>query len=247
MNEIHPYLASQQEQGVMNPDRGMVNYKSMQQLRFNALRKENQDITLYTEEGDKVTISAFSRFQASYMAFDYSASVKGKTVSLEMEKLETSSKHAFQMTVEGDLNQEEREDIERVLGELDTIMKDLVAGDLEGIMKRAPGIIDDAESIAGLEAVLQFEQRVSMEQRMVTQVTGEGRALPGSGIIAKITEQMMEIIEESNVEMVKLKEHMEDYFSQLLDKMALENVKGGPMSQLVEQLRTELLGLMEAV
>jgi hypothetical protein len=247
MNEIHPHLASLQEQGVMNPDRQMVNYKSMQQFRFNALRKESQDITLYTEEGDKVTISAFSRFQASYMAFDYSGSVKGKTVSLEMEKLMTSSKHAFQMTVAGDLSEEEREDIEKVLGELDTIMKDLVAGDLEGIMKRAPGIIDDAETIAGLEAVLQFEQRVSMEQRMVTQVTGEGKTLPGSGIIAKITDQLMEIIEESKVETAKLKEHMEDYFSQLLDKMALEDVKKGPMSQLVEQLREELLGLMEAV
>lgn len=226
-------------------------YKSYRQLRFNAMRKETQDITITTEEGDKVTISALDTFKADYMAFDYSEQLNGQTGSLEAEKLNASSKHAFKMTVEGDLNAEEQEDIEKVLSRLDDIMDDLVSGDIEGIMNEVPGLIDDTETISGLNAVLQFHQRVSMSQRTMTQTTGEqlpppGKALFDSNFIATITDKLMDIINQSDLDVEKLKGPVEGYFSQLLDKLGMEKGENNPLTQMVNQLNTELLDRLTA-
>ncbi|MCP5105124.1 MAG: hypothetical protein GY950_17175 [bacterium] len=231
-----------QNQNLMNPDREITDYKSYQQFRFNAARKETQDITITTDEGDKVTISALSGFKADYMAFDYSEQVKGKIASMEGEKFNFVAKHAFQMSVEGDLNEEEREDIEKVLGELDAVMKDLVSGDLESIMERVPGIMEDTESLESLNAVLKFSQRVTMEQRSMTQE----KLLSSSNLVAKITNQLMDIIEESKVDAEELQEPVKGYFSQLLDKMGMESGEDNPMTRMLEQLNSELLNRLEA-
>lgn len=225
-------------------------YQSYQQFRLSAAGKETQDITITTEEGDKVTISALDSFKADYMAFDYSEQLNGQMASLEAEKLNASSKHTFTMSIEGDLNAEEQKDIEKVLSSLDDIMKDLVSGDLENVMNEAVGIIDDTETISGLNAVLQFHQSISMEQRTMTQTTGNslpaGKSLLDSNLIATITDKLMDIINQSNVGTDQLKEPVEGYFSQLLDKLGMENGETDPLTQMMNQLNTQLLDRLSA-
>lgn len=221
-----------------------------QQFRFNAVRKETQDITITTDEGDKVTISALDTFKADYMAFDYSEQLNGQTASLEAEKLNVSSKHAFKMTVEGDLNAEEQKDIENILSQLDGIMKDLVSGDLDAVMEEALGIIDDNETISSLNAVLKFHQRVSMSQRTVTQTTGDslpaGKPLLDTNFIAVITDKLMDIIEQSTVDTDKLKGPVDGYFSQLLDKLGAEKGETDILTRMVNQLNTDLMDRLTA-
>jgi precorrin-6B methylase 1 len=246
----------------MPPEKEIINYKSSQQLRLSAMHKQTQDITLYTEEGDKVTISSLSQFQARYMMFDYSALVKEKAVSFQAEKLNASGKNAFQITVEGDLNQEEQDDIEKVMQRLDTLMQDLISGDLEGLMERAASIIDDTDSITGLDAVLQFEQRLAMEQRSITRLThpGNGRYhphQPGTGSLyknpnelfskfaAKITGQLTEMIEESKIEAADLKEPVNRLFSDILAKLSPGTPGDMLKSQLVEQVHSYLQDLVQ--
>ena len=225
-------------------------YKAYQQFRLNTAGKETQDITITTEEGDKVTISALDSFKADYMAFDYSEQLNGQMASLEAEKLTASSKHSFSMTIDGDLNEEEQKDIEKVLSSLDDIMKDLVSGDLENVMNEALNIIDDTETISGLNAVLQFHQSISMEQRSMTQTTGNslpaGKSLLDSNLIATITDKLMDIINQSTVGTDQLKGPVEGYFSQLLDKLGTENGETDPLTQMMNQLNTELLDRLSA-
>ncbi len=247
----------------MNPDEEIGDYKTTQQTRLNAFRQETQDIKLTTEEGDTVTISSLSQFQASYLSFDYSAQLKDKSLSLEAEKLKMSSKNGFQISVDGDLNEEEKEDIAQVLGQLDEIMEDLVSGDLDEVMKGALGLIDDTDTITGLDAVLRFEQRVSMEQRTVTQLSGNGPLRPphpprgehpspdknggnnffsGSSLAAKISGQLMEIIEQSAVEPQDLKGPVDKLFKGFLEKLSFDphSPETNLKSQLVDQIRSDL-------
>jgi hypothetical protein len=252
MSVIGQDLSFLQEQ--MRPDQDVVSYKSAQQFRFNAFRKETQDITITTEEGDTVTISSLSKFQADYMAFDYTALVKGESTSFQAEKFKASSENAFKITVEGDLNEEEQEDIDKVLKKLDSIMNDLVSGNLDGLMNRALGIIDDTETISGLNAVLQFQQRVSMEQRSMTQLSSRGQQMPpppegkilsASNLIAEITDQLLKFIEESEVDASQLKEPVNGYFSQLLEKISGEHGGDNPLTQMIDQLSAELLNRLD--
>jgi hypothetical protein len=235
--------------------RDITGYESYQQTRFNAFRKETQDITITTEEGDKITISALGTFRADYMAFDYSGSLTRQAAAAETEKMNVSSKHAFSMTVEGDLNEEEQADIEKVLSRLDEIMTDLVSGDLESVMSVAPGIIDDTETLSGLNAVLQFNERVSVEQRTVTRMTGQslpgqgggklpagssGKGLFDTGLIAVITDKLIDIMESSTVNLDKLKGPVQGYLSNLLDQLRMERGERDMLTGLVEQLDTAL-------
>lgn len=247
-------------------DRGQVmDYQSARQTRFNAMRKETQDITITTEEGDKVTISALSKFQASYMAFDYTEQIKGENTKLQAEELSASTKHAFSMTVEGDLNAEEQADIEKVLGRLDGLMQDLVSGDLEGLMEEATTVIDDTETISGLNAKLQYQQRVTMQRRTMQRVTygpgghlpppphenmappppGERNMVSASDIIAQITGKVLDLLDSSKVDNEKLKEPVEGYFKQLLESLNNEKGMDHPMTQLVDQMQAEMLGRLE--
>jgi len=196
------------------------------------------------------------------MSFDYTGQLKGEKISMQMEELNASSKTAFQMVVEGDLNEEELEDIEEVLGKLDGIMKDLVSGDMDAVMSEALGVIDGADTITGLNATLQYEQRVSVEQRFMSRVTGEAR---GSGnqplhpphpphpqgkdvaggdmftkIVAQITDQMSKIIEESSAKPENLDEPINKMFKDFIDNLALERGSQDPMTKLVEQLQKNL-------
>lgn len=248
-----------------------VRQEYAEQVKFNAFRQETQDVTLTTDEGDVVTISSLLQFQADYMSFDYSGMVKenGKSnaLSIEAEGFKVATKNAFEITVQGDLNEEEKEDIAGVLKKLDGIMTDLVSGNLDEVVEEAVGLIDGADSISSLEAVLEFHQRVAMERSMVAQSIGGPAHRPphpphplhppmpeggpdgmkslyetASGIVAKITGQMMEILEESTTEPDKLENPLKQLFAGFKDQMGLDPqnpeafFKSGLMDQVANNL-----------
>lgn len=243
---------------------GETGVERYDQFRFQANREESQDITLTTQEGDVVTISALTQIQADYMAFDYTGQVKGESRSMNFQGLKAEATDAFKMTVQGDLNAEEQEDIEKVLGKLGGIMDDLVSGDLESVMKEAVGVLDDTDTISQLNATLQFHQQVSMEQK--TLIRGPRLDHPGNGrppmgpppghaglngllesannIIAKITDQLTEIIESSDVENGKLKEPVDKLFARFMEKLNTGEPVDQLKSGLVEQIQSNLLEKM---
>jgi len=236
----------------------IANYKSSEKFKFNAFRQETQDITLTTDEGDVVTISSKEQLQASYLSFDYSGIKKGEAFHEQGENFQTSAKNDFQISVEGDLNAEEQEDIARVLSRLDGLMENLVGGDLDAVMKDALGIIDDTETISSIDAVLQFKQQVAMEYQSITQTSGrqgnhfmppsehnagetEGlnqKILDGANLIAKLTGKMMDIIYQSQAETADLKKPLNTMFKEYMDK-ALQNTDD-PQNQLKADLLQQL-------
>ncbi|MCP5045810.1 MAG: hypothetical protein GY940_01460 [bacterium] len=249
----------------MNPDEEIGGYKTAEQLKFNASRRETQDITLTTEEGDIINVSSLSELKTSYLSFDYSAQLKDKSLALEAEKFNMTSKNAFSISVEGDLNEDEKEDIAKVLSQLDNIMEDLVSGDLDEVMKGALGLIDGTDTITSIDAVLQFRRQVSMEHRTMTQVSGNGglphhlphppgegngngQMMSASNLIAKISNQLMEIIQESSMDNEELKGPVNDLFAKFMDKFSLDpqNQENQLKSQFLEQLQSNLNNLLEA-
>lgn len=228
--------------------------QSAQQMRIKALQKESQDVTLTTEEGDKVTISLMSKFQAEYMAFDYTGQVKGASAAIQGEKLSALSTNQFQMTVEGDLNEEEQKDIRKIMDDLNGIMNDFLAGDLEEVMQNAVGLLDDTDTIASLNAVLQYQRQVSTEYQSVTRVSGThpggqrpphargiGDLKAASNLVAKITDQMMEVLENSKFEPGQLTAPIQKLFDNMLEGFDRNTPKGQLQNQLLEQLNQDLL------
>jgi len=247
--------------------RFMPKSEQYQQFKLNAFQSESQDITLYTEEGDKVTISTLSQFEASFMDSDYSAELRNASVSAQMKELNVSSANSFQISVEGDLNDEEQEDIQEILGKLEGMMTDLLNGDLDSIMNEALGLLDGADSISGVEATLEFHQRLNMESQTMTRMYGPPPPLPNGSerppltkppmngekpplgdmsfendIAVKISNQLMEMIESTNIEPGKFQEPINQLFSNLRSQVQAGNGETDWNSQLLDIIQQQLLG-----
>ncbi|MGE5342805.1 MAG: hypothetical protein ACM3SY_15130 [Candidatus Omnitrophota bacterium] len=231
---------------------GIMNYQSSRRVQLEAQRKETQDITLTTKEGDVVTISALSQTKSSYMAFDYAAMLKGKASSAHEEKMTSSSQNEFAMTVNGELNDEELADIRKVIGDMDGIMKELIDGDMKAVMDDALKIIDDTDTISGIDAVLEFHQSVSMKQQYNAQVTGslngDGKEWKGndafSKMVANITKQLKEVIAQSSVDPEKLKQPVDALFKEMMAKLPLETPQDKMKSALLDQVNANLQKMM---
>jgi hypothetical protein len=221
---------------------GISSYKSTQRLILESLKKETQDITLTTKEGDTVMISAFSQTKSSYMGFDYTELVKGKMSSAKTETGSASTENEFEMTVKGDLNEEEMADIKKIIGQLDQIMNDLVSGDMKSVIPRAMGVIDNTDTISGLSAVLKYEQKVSVEQSLSTRVTGDNLL---SEVVAKITDQIKEVIDKSKVDPEKLKKPIQNMFAEMMDKLSAKTQQDTMKSRLLEQVSSSLQNMLK--
>ena len=119
------------------------------------------DVSIVTQEGDYVTISADSEFQLNFSTYDHTGRMKGYTSRLHSETLSLESSQEFSISVDGDLNEQEIKDIRKVLQSLDNIMKDLLSGKPDQGMIRAEKL-GDLGSLSSLDATLQVEQSLSV-------------------------------------------------------------------------------------
>ncbi len=90
--------------------------------------RRTTDIALVTSEGDRVTLSATSLFDATYEAYN-SKGVMNTSVTGETLTLAASSRLAI--SVEGSLNEQELEDIERVVSTMREMASEFFAGEVE--------------------------------------------------------------------------------------------------------------------
>lgn len=120
------------------------------------------DLTLVTNEGDTVTLSAKSTLKTSYTSYNAQGRVQGpQDVAAKLLKL--SAKNKVSVAVDGHLNAEEMADIEHLLGQIADIAIDFFTGDGDKTLSQALNI-DDLDTIANFHATVRLKQRVSTTQ-----------------------------------------------------------------------------------
>lgn len=135
--------------GSYNPVQAHGSYASASAARIDAAYSRSSDIVINTLEGDKVTISS-SHFQAGgYETYEAIAMGKGASVYKYGESAYFESSRQMQISVTGDLNDEELEDIDHILSTLDEMMTDLVAGNLEKALSKSTRFM-------GMDAIASF-------------------------------------------------------------------------------------------
>ena len=126
-----------------------------------------------TDEGDTVFLSANRQLQTEYLSFDYTRQLNGEFSHYRHEELSARFSSSRILSVQGDLNEQELEDIKAVIAEMDTIMDSLIKGDIDTVLSRAMGLLDEADSLSSLNAVLKFEQRTTLRHQAMVQGAGE--------------------------------------------------------------------------
>jgi hypothetical protein len=144
-------------------------YSSLSQMeKISVWESQETDLSIVTQEGDYVTISADSEFRLDFTTYDQTGRMKGYISRLHSESLSLDGSQEFSISVDGELNEQEIKDIRKVLQSLDKIIKDLLSGKLDqgttGTEK-----LGDLGSLSSIEATLQVEQSISGEKTILAE------------------------------------------------------------------------------
>lgn len=125
--------------------------------------RANAEISLVTADGDKVTLSASSALLATYSTYDYLGRLDGRTLAARGEKLQIAGTGAYTVTIEGELDQEELADINKLLDTIEAATSDVLSGNPEGLLKSFAEL-GKLDSIATFQAALNYSRSASAER-----------------------------------------------------------------------------------
>lgn len=171
-----PQLASREHAGRMSYREAMAETRQ-------------SDIAITTDEGDVVTIS-------SYLGEEQSLSYNRWNSPLQQGMNFTASSvkiDSFNLSIQGDLNEEELLDIENLLEDLSFIAGDFFNGDLDQAMNGALNI-GDMGSLAELSATFSYSSSWSASQLT------ENHPIPASGAFEDLLGDFMNEIPEAIVQ-----------------------------------------------
>jgi len=218
---------------IQKDDRRDVNIS--QYLKVSTFESESTDMVFFTEEGDRVTISSESQISSEY--FNYRNLLMNKNISANVEarNISISSDSKISITVEGDLSEEELKDIKKAIKTVDKIMQALKSGDIESAMKLAFETIS-LDSISGLSASMELEKNVTVSEQIQASL-GEPIAKAGflknygniRDEIKALSDRILEIINHSGVDKLKILKPFESYLSDLVDNKIDSNKESEDM------------------
>ena len=118
-------------------------------VRF-AAKAETFEMQVTTREGDRLRIS-IAQASANWSQSGAAASSDGKTSSLVASSQSGSLQiGAWQVSVEGELDDEERGALEKLFGQVQDLSNKFYAGDLSGAFDRAMALEMDGEQLASM-------------------------------------------------------------------------------------------------
>ncbi len=122
------------------------------------------DLNLVTEEGDKVTLSMDAKASAIYASHGAVGVDEDEMQARWGEFSGGQFERDISITVEGDLNKQERREIRKVLRTINRMMKKFVQGKMAPMMSKAQKL-QGLETIDSLEVEMSFQNQVIVAQQ----------------------------------------------------------------------------------
>jgi hypothetical protein len=236
--------------------------KAAQDTQIKADSLQQKDITVYTKEGDKVTLTLEARTQLSYSNYQgqfsqisavgspNAAALELQNVAVQQETLELAGARTFTVSVEGDLSEQELKDIKTVLQQIDAVMMAILDN---GRPQSTPEdlAIKDLDTLAGAEAryyqtgniVLQQTTYLESDLAAVRQSPSDGPKPEkhGRDLAAKIRDRLEHLIDASHVKPRHLARPLKGYFNNLFKHFSdLKPLDRGPYN-LARQIGSDLV------
>jgi hypothetical protein len=204
-----------------NPVRTYGNFASAGGLRVDAAYSRSSDIVIQTLDGDTVTLSSSTQNSSGYETYESLAMGKGAFAYRYGEAAYLESRQQMNISVTGDLSREELKEINKILGTLDEMMKDLLAGDLTGALSKSSRFTE-MDAISSFSANMQATATVAATGY---DATAANRSLPvtengEAGAIEQIDQAADDISGSLNARTALLKNlvsKIDDFFSEWLE------------------------------
>ncbi len=135
-------------------------------------QQQNTDLTITTDEGDKVTISLASAMDATAGIYRSLTSQDGYRAASQTAFFEYSSSRSLSVEIEGELSEEEREDIREAVKTIGSMIDDFLSGDLKQMAEDGQ-LLKELDSIASLDANFSYERQVVYAEQEKTAIHNE--------------------------------------------------------------------------
>ncbi len=129
-------------------------------LTANAREGYNLEINILTAEGDRVTLSASSLEELSYTSYNRTGLLNGVKASTNIEGLLFSKESMVELTIQGDLNEEELSDITKALKRIEGLIHGFIRGEGESAFADMGSKMD---SLQVIDLSYTYTQSISIE------------------------------------------------------------------------------------
>lgn len=202
-------------------------YAAVTAYSAEATYSKASDIVIETLEGDRVTLSTSAYATGGYETYEAFAIGGGAAARQYGASAYFESSQELSLSVSGDLNQQELNDISKILRTLDKMMNDLAAGDLKSALAgsaRFSGI----DSISSFSADMSITASVAVGRYEAAAVsiplpageTGDGHAV---GRIDRAADNFSRGLNAKTASTGNLVETLEKYFSDWFEERSAEN------------------------
>ena len=177
-------LLSQTNQGGLNLKYGV-----------HARSKAKAELEIITAEGDRVTLFSQSKIQMAYASYDSQGKLMGAESSGTTDMYHVVSTNKVAIAVEGDLNEEELADIQRLLQTVEDIFMDFLSedGNLEENLASSLSL-DSMKTLSHFDAELKYSQKIECfwtvsgsTDQIQGQATSEESLTPETGLVSETT------------------------------------------------------------
>lgn len=131
--------------------------------------EQSMDLTIITEEGDTVTLSLASSTQTHAGIYRSDSYQDDWAASSQTAFFEFSRSQNMAIEVNGDLNEEELEDIREAMKAIGAMIDDFLSGDLQE-MARDGQLLKELDSVSSLEAAFSYERQVLYGEQEKVQI-----------------------------------------------------------------------------
>lgn len=121
-------------------------------------------VSILTAEGDRVTLRSQSTFQGKGISYNARGVLDGQAVQLRGKTLEGQFTRQQEVIVEGDLNEQEIQDIQDVLKTVNSLKRNVSAGNIQGALAKSSEI-EATGSLAAVGVQVEFTESSSIFNR----------------------------------------------------------------------------------
>jgi hypothetical protein len=133
---------------------------------LNACQEQSAEITIVTDEGDKVMLSAHEHFEATLLTYEHLAYRHAGYEGEQMQLADFTMEHEIALAIEGELNEQEIADIQALLRDLGGTLQTFLTG--KGTGDGSPATAGDLSRFSSISAFeADFESRISMQYLQV--------------------------------------------------------------------------------
>jgi hypothetical protein len=182
------------------------------------------NLTVVTAEGDKVTISQKSEAHLAYGTYNFLGQSDGQTISLLEKSVEFDHRSRLQVSVEGDLSQEERADLDKLVKKIDKVVRKFLQGDVEGALAKALKI-NNLGSLSSVDLAVNHTESLTVARRQTVQISDSESTKeaddPAPTSVADLIRHIVKAVKDSRIASGKLKTHAPASIASLFHTLGL--------------------------